>query len=305
MKKKLALSAVTLLTLTTLAACGGSKNIATMKGSSITVEDFYDKAKTNSTNQELVRSMIIYDVFTNKYGKDVKQSEIDKKFDETKKQYGDSFKTTLQQNGLTEASYKERIKSDLALNAGLKAHIKLSKDDLKKAWEAFHPEVQASIIVLASEDEAKTVGEEAKKAGADFAKLAKEKSSDETTKADGGKIKFDSSSTTVPDEVKTAAFKLKDGQVSDVINVTNPSTYQTQYYIVKMEKNVDKGNDMTKYEKEVKKIAEDTKLADQTFTTKVIGDELKAANVKIEDDAFKTVLDQFTGTSSSSSSTKK
>lgn len=62
-------------------------------------------------------------------------------------------------------------------------------------------------------------------------------------------MKFDSTTTTVPAEVKEAAFKLKDGQVSDVITSTNASTYTTEYYVVKMVKNQNKGNDMDKYKK--------------------------------------------------------
>lgn len=71
-------------------------------------------------------------------------------------------------------------------------------------------------------------------------------------------MKFDSTTTTVPAEVKEAAFKLKDGQVSDVITSTNASTYTTEYYVVKMVKNQNKGNDMDKYKKELKEIATDT-----------------------------------------------
>ena len=53
------------------------------------------------------------------------------------------------------------------------------------------------------------------------------------------------------------------------------------------------------------KIAEETKLADQTFVSKVISDELKAANVKIKDDAFKNALAGYMQTESSSASSEK
>ena len=71
---------------------------------------------------------------------------------------------------------------------------------------------------------------------------------------DGGKIKFDSQATTVPAEVKEAAFKLKDGEVSEPIAATNMQTYQTTYYVVKMTKNKAKGNDMKPYEKRSRKL---------------------------------------------------
>ena len=50
---------------------------------------------------------------------------------------------------------------------------------------------------------------------------------------------------------------------------------------------------MDKYKDEVKQIATDTKLNDQAFQTKVISEELKAANVKVKDDSFKNVLGAF------------
>ncbi|MDR2465695.1 MAG: peptidyl-prolyl cis-trans isomerase [Streptococcaceae bacterium] len=301
MKKKLILGAITLFSVTTLAACSGSKDIATMKGGEITVEDFYNRAKTNSTNQGLVREMIVYKVFDKAYADKVNEKEIDKKFDETKKQYGDSFAQTLAQAGFTEATYKDQIKSQLAFEIGLKSHVKLTDKEKKAAWTAFHPEVTASIITLTDEKEAKKVLTEVKAKDADFAKIAKSKSTD-ASKKDGGKVSFDSSSTTIPAEVQTAAFKLKDGAVSDLITVTDPQTYQTTYYIVKMDKNSDKGNDMSKYSKQIDDIATKTVMADQTFVSKTIGEELKKANVKVTDDAFKTVLDDFNGTSGSTSS---
>ncbi len=55
---------------------------------------------------------------------------------------------------------------------------------------------------------------------------------------------------------------------------------------------------------QVKDIATETKLSDKAFTTKVIGEELKAANVKIKDDAFENVLSAFTTTSSRTKESK-
>ena len=92
---------------------------------------------------------------------------------------------------------------------------------------------------------------------------------------------------------------MKDGEVSDVITAMDSSTYQSSYYIVKMEKNSSKGNDMDKYKKELKQIAEDTKMADQTFSSEVISKELKKANVKIKDDSFENILSDFLTTNSS------
>ncbi|GAA2910304.1 peptidylprolyl isomerase [Enterococcus pseudoavium] len=301
MKKKILLATAGLLSVITLGACSGSSNqeIATMKGGKITVEDFYNEAKKDQTNQSLVRNMIIYKVFENAYGDKVTDKQIDKEYNKQAKQMGDSFESQLKSAGYTKNSYKDYLKQSLAFQEGLKAHIKITDKDLKTAWESFHPEVTARIILASSEDEAKEIKKQLDDKG-DFAKIAKEKSQDSTTKDKGGEIKFDSQSSTVPAEVKEAAFKLKDGEVSDVITAMDASTYQSSYYIVKMEKNSSKGNDMDKYKKELKQIAEDTKMTDQTFTSEVISKELKKANVKIKDDSFENILSDFLTTTSSS-----
>ena len=276
----------------------GEKTAVSYKGGTISEQEVMDSLKKMQGADSAVQQLIVYQVFEDKYGDDVSTKEIDSQYDQTKKQLGDSFDSQLKSAGYTEQTFKDSIKQSLAFQEGLKKHIKLTDEDLKTAWESFHPEVEAQIIQVASEDDAKDVKKAADK-GDDFSKLAKDKSTDTTTKEDGGKVKFDSTTTTVPAEVKEAAFKLKDGQVSDVITSTNASTYTTEYYVVKMMKNQNKGNDMDKYKDQLKEIATETKLSDNTFTTKVIGEELKDANVKIKDDAFENVLSAFTTTSSS------
>lgn len=282
MKKKLILAAAGAMAVFSLAACSsGSKDIATMKGSTITVDDFYNQIKEQSTSQQAFSQMVIYKVFEEKYGDKVTDKDIQKNFDEAKEQVeaqGGKFSDALKQAGLTEKTFKKQLKQRAAYDAGLKAHLKITDEDLKTAWASFHPEVEAQIIQVASEDDAKAVKKEITDGG-DFTKIAKEKSTDAATK--------------------------KDGEVSEPIAATNMQTYQTTYYVVKMTKNKAKGNDMKPYEKEIKKIAEETKLADQTFVSKVISDELKAANVKIKDDAFKNALAGYMQTESSSASSEK
>lgn len=279
----------------------GEKTAVSYKGGTISEQEVMDSLKKMQGADSAVQQLIVYQVFEDKYGDDVSTKEIDSQYDQTKKQLGDSFDSQLKSAGYTEQTFKDSIKQSLAFQDGLKKHIKLTDEDLKTAWESFHPEVEAQIIQVASEDDAKDVKKAADK-GDDFSKLAKDKSTDTTTKEDGGKVKFDSTTTTVPAEVKEAAFKLKDGQVSDVITSTNASTYTTEYYVVKMMKNQNKGNDMDKYKKELKEIATDTKLSDSTFQNKVIGEVLKDANVKIKDKDFENVLSTFTSDSSTASS---
>ena len=287
MKKKLILAAVSALSVLTLAACSGSSSneIATMKGGKITVEDFYEQAKTDQNNQSLIRQLIVLKVFDQKYGDDVTEKMIDKQYEQTAKQYGDSdkFESALEASGLTKKSYREQIRQQLALQEGLKANMDIGDDELKAAWDSFHPEVEAQLIKLTSEDDAKDVLKEAAE--------------------DGGTVKFDSTSTTVPAEVQTAAFALKDGEISEVISATDASTYTTSYYIVKMVKNQDKGNDMDKYKDQITEIAQNTLLNDSTFVAKTIGKELKAANVKMKDEDLADILSDYVSAAETKDST--
>ena len=279
----------------------GEKTAVSYKGGTISEQEVMDSLKKMQGADSTVQQLIVYQVFEDKYGDDVSTKEVDSQYDQTKKQLGDSFDSQLKTAGLTKETFKDSIKQRLAFQEGLKKHIKLTDEDLKTAWKTFHPEVEAQIIQVASENDAKDVKKAADK-GDDFSKLAKDKSTDTTTKEDVGKVKFDSTTKTVPTEVKEAAFKLKDGQVSDVITSTNTSTYATEYYVVKMVKNQNKGNDMDKYKKELKEIATETKLNDSTFRNKVIGEVLKDANVKVKDKDFENVLSTFTSDSSTASS---
>lgn len=305
MKKKLILAVAGAFSIFALAACsGGSQDIASMKGGTITVDDFYNQVKTTQQSQQDVRNMIIFKVFEQKFGDKVSDKDVQAKYDELKQNatdQGQNFDDQLKQAGYTEKSYKNIIKQNLALEAGIESHIDITDEDLKTAWESFHPEVEAQLIQVATEDEAKEIKKQLDDDG-DFTEIAKEKSTDTATKEDGGKIKFDSQSETVAAQVKEAAFKLKDGEVSEPIQATDSTGYQTTFYIVKMVKNQDKGNDMDPYKKELKEIAETTQKNDQEFVNKVISDELTAANVKIKDEAFKDILSGLIQTEDSSNS---
>ena len=235
--KKFLAGAVTLLAAATLAACSSSadKDIITMKGSTISVSEFYDQVKYNSQAQQVLLSMIISDVFEKKYGDKVSAQEVDDAYNDMAEQYGDSFASALASASLTEETYKDQIRTNKLVEYAVKkaAEKELTDDAYKSAYEAYTPEVTARIIRLDDETKAKEVLASAQAEGADFAQLAKDNSTDTDTKDDGGKITFDSSSTTLPTEVQTAIFALDAGQVgASVISVLDTSTYTISYYVV-------------------------------------------------------------------------
>ncbi|MFC0408813.1 peptidylprolyl isomerase [Roseomonas elaeocarpi] len=90
---------------------------------------------------------------------------------------------------------------------------------LRKRFEAeqknatAEEEVHARHILVATEEEAKQVLAEVRKPGADFAAIAKARSTDPSGKTNGGDLGFFKKGDMVP-EFAEAAFKLKPGEIS-------------------------------------------------------------------------------------------
>ena len=312
MKKKFVAGAVTLLSVVTLAACakgGSDKDIVTMKGDTITVGDFYDEIKHNQGAQQYLFQMTINKVFEKEYGSKVSDKDVEKKVDEQKKQLGEAFNSYLTQQGLTEETNKQQIRSNLLLEYAVDQAIskELTDEAYKKAFETYTPEITANVIKVDSEEKANEVLASVKAEGADFAQIAKENSTDASTKEKGGEIKFDSGTTTVPTRVKEAASKLDVNGISDV--VIDPASQKSAgaYYIVKVTKKEEKGSDWKKYEKRLKEILTADRKNDANFIRSIIAKAMSNANIKVKDDAFKATFNQYmqnigatTGDSSSS-----
>lgn len=298
MKKKFVAGAVTLLSVVTLAACakgGSDKDIVTMKGDTITVGDFYDEIKHNQGAQQYLFQMTINKVFEKEYGSKVSDKDVEKKVDEQKKQLGEAFNSYLTQQGLTEETNKQQIRSNLLLEYAVDQAIskELTDEAYKKAFETYTPEITANVIKVDSEEKANEVLASVKAEGADFAQIAKENSTDASTKEKGGEIKFDSGTTTVPTRVKEAASKLDVNGISDV--VIDPASQKSAgaYYIVKVTKKEEKGSDWKKYEKRLKEILTAERKNDANFIRSIIAKAMTNANIKVKDDAFKATFNQY------------
>lgn len=298
MKKKFVAGAVTLLSVVALAACakgGSDKDIVTMKGDTITVGDFYDEIKHNQGAQQYLFQMTINKVFEKEYGSKVSDKDVEKKVDEQKKQLGEAFNSYLTQQGLTEETNKQQIRSNLLLEYAVDQAIskELTDEAYKKAFESYTPEITANVIKLDSEEKANEVLASVKAEGADFAQIAKENSTDASTKEKGGEIKFDSGTTTVPTRVKEAASKLDVNGISDVVIDPASQNNAGSYYIVKVTKKEEKGSDWKKYEKRLKEILTAERKNDANFIRSIIAKAMSNANIKVKDDAFKATFNQY------------
>ncbi len=304
--KKLGLVLTTALAgaaLVTLSACSSSSStgasIITMKGDTIQVSDLYNEAKTfpNLPTTTLLQDITFDKIFSKE--KDIASAATDTKvndqYNKLKSQYGSQFDSALQQQGLTEQNIKPYLKTQLLEQAAIEndiAKTQYTTANLKSAWSTYHPDVTAYVVSETSKDAATKALAAAKKDAAGKASFEKTNASSKTT--------FDSTSTTVPAEVQTAAWNLKNGEFSSVIESTDSSTGATTYYIVEMVKTSDKGTDMNKYKSKLQDIIKTQKEQDTTYVSGVIASYLKKYNVTVKESSFSTLFQQFTQTSSSS-----
>lgn len=276
-------------------ACSKSaekETAVSFKGGTITQKDINDQLKKIKGADSAIQQMVIKRVYENKYGEEITEKDIEKEYNKIKEQAGKSFNSQLAKSGDTEAELKRKIKQQLAFKKGLETNVEVNQEKIQKIWETFHPEVKVQQIKFKNEEDAKKA-KQSLDVGEDFSKLVKEKSIDQKSNSNDGKVTFHSHTSSVPEEVKEASFKLNNKDISDIIPVKNLMTKQTSYYIVKMIQNQEKGDDIEKYSDELKKIAIEKQLADQEFVKQSISQELKAANVKIKDATLNNIMDSL------------
>jgi peptidyl-prolyl cis-trans isomerase C len=129
------------------------------------------------------------------------------------------------------AYYRNKTLMELLLQSEAKAAVsdaamhRLYDDAVKQM--AGEKEIHARHILVANEDEAKAVLAQLK-GGADFAELAKQKSTDPGGASDGGDLGYFTKDAMVP-EFADAAFKLEPGQLSE------PVRTRFGWHIIKVE----------------------------------------------------------------------
>ncbi|WP_263703532.1 peptidylprolyl isomerase PrsA [Bacillus thuringiensis] len=270
MRGKLIFIITALISILILAACGqknSSTTVATATDSTITKSEF-EKQLKDRYGKDMLYEMMAQDVITKKYK--VSEDDVDKEVQKAKSQYGDQFKNILKNNGLKdEADFKNQIKFKLAMNEAIKKSV--TEKDVK---DHYKPEIKASHILVSDENEAKEIKKKLD-AGASFEELAKQESQDLLSKEKGGDLGYFHSGAMTP-EFETAAYKLKIGQISDPVRSPNG------YHIIKLTGK----KDLQPYDEvkdSIRKNLEAERIADPTFSHKLLQKELKKANIKIND----------------------
>jgi foldase protein PrsA len=203
--------------------------------------------------------------------------QIDDQVNKIKAQYPEEgqFASALEQNGLTEDQLKEALKNQIITNAvqdDIVKDVAVTDDDIQTYYDT-NKDAKYSVgagatvahILVADEETAKSLKAKLD-AGADFATLAKENSTDPGSKDKGGSLGFVPYNSTqlVPEFV--AGFKdLKEGEVSQ------PVKSQFGYHIIKATglKQAEV-TPLDKVKDEIKAAVLQQKQSD-TFTNKIAG----------------------------------
>ncbi len=201
---------------------GGGGDIATVNDQHISHADF-DKRLESSPTAKQVLTQMVQQALIDQYAKDnkidISSDAIAKKEADIKSKYPPGqFEAILKQQGLTETDVQNILRQQLVIEQAVAPLVHVAPADIKAYFDKNHAtldkpaQVRARHILVADEKTADTV--EAKlKAGGNFADLAKQYSTDPSTKDKGGELGFFGVGQMVK-PFSDAAFSLPVGAIS-------------------------------------------------------------------------------------------
>ncbi|WP_214856758.1 MULTISPECIES: peptidylprolyl isomerase [unclassified Exiguobacterium] len=286
MKKKL-LGAAAVASVFTLAACGSNDEaVINYKGGEVNKADVQDEAYEKAGAQ-IAFQQTMNKLLEKKYGKEVTDKEVEAEVKKTKDQFPDKeqFSSTLKSAGIkNEKEFEKVLRTQMLLTEAKSAKSKVTDKEIQERFDQEKVEVKASHILVAKKSEAKDIKKQLDK-GADFAKLAKEKSTDAGSGAKGGDLGYFTKGKMVK-EFEDYAFKDGvEGKISDPIKT------QFGYHIIKVVDRKEKKNfTLDKEKARIKKALAEEKAA-QVNPNDIYRSLMKEYNVKVENKDFKDAFD--------------
>lgn len=221
-----AASVVALAVLLFTGKSGLSDAAAKVNGEKISKDQLYEalyKQGGDATLDNLIQDTLIRQEADKKKVK-VTDQDIDAEIKEIKTRFPDEaqFEEALKQNNLNLDQLKVQIRNNLLVNKLFEGQMDLSDEKLKDYFTKNQsrydtPEqVEVSHILVEKKEDAEKILADLK-GGADFAAVAKEKSTDPGSKDKGGSLGFVSRGQGLDKAFEDAAFKLDKGQLSDIV----------------------------------------------------------------------------------------
>ncbi|MFJ5963909.1 peptidylprolyl isomerase [Bacillus sp. NPDC093026] len=269
--KKMALAAVTAVSVLTLGACssGDKEVIATTKSGDVTKEELYTTLKKQAGGDAL-NLLVQQKVLADKYK--VSDDEIDKKLKEYKKTLGEDRLKQLQDE-YGKDYIKDQVKYELLTQKAAKANIKITDKEVKAYYDDLKGKIRASHILVADKKTADEVEKKLAK-GEKWDDLVSEYSTDTASAEKGGDVGWFAKDGQMDKNFSKAAFKLKVNEIS------SPVKSQYGYHIIKKTEERGKYDDM---KADLKKELLEQKQTDTNEIQTVLNKLVKEADVKVKD----------------------
>ena len=211
--------------------------VASVNGEKITKDELYQLLLKQAGQQglNLLIAQRIVDLEAKKQKITISDAEIKEALEEYYNHYGgeETFTQIIEMSGTSLAEVKKNLVSTMKIKKLLEPRIKVTEEEMKAFFEenkedfAQEEQVKARHILVATEKEAQEIKDKLAK-GEDFAALAKEYSTDDSTKNNGGQLGFFNRGDMVP-EFEKAAFALAVGEISA------PVKTEYGYHLIKVE----------------------------------------------------------------------
>ena len=171
--------------------------VATVDKTEITKNQFYDEMK-KASGQETLNTLtenVMVEKELEKQKITIDTKAIEKEKENVLKTFPDeeSFEKALKENGLTVEKFEKDIVKYLKIDQVLKSRVKLTEEDIKKAYETeksysvIADQMNANHILVETKEKADEITAKLK-SGEKFSDLAKEFSKDDQNAAEGGSL---------------------------------------------------------------------------------------------------------------------
>jgi len=200
--------------------------VALVNGEPISREEFFERLE-EAAGEQILDQIIMEKAIAQAEGRlgvTVSEEEVQSELDAIKQNFAseEAFEAELSRYNLTLDRLLYEIRLNLILTKLSRKDVTVSEEEIAQFFEAnkelLHTPARIRVrhILVETEDDAKEILAQLK-AGADFAELAKAKSLDTASGAQGGEIGFIDEDSPIVEEFKKAAFNLEVGKLSEPV----------------------------------------------------------------------------------------
>jgi foldase protein PrsA len=281
-KMKKSLFALTLAASLGLAACSNSSDVVVSTSyGDISQAEFYEEIKRlagTASMEGLLDQVVVEKILSEEY--EITDEDVEKEFDKYAEEYGEQFEALLSQSGFTEDTFKDNLRFEVLKNKAIAETIEVTDEEIKNYYEQAKYELNGRHILVETAEEAAAIIEELK-AGADFAKIAKEKSVDTVTGAEGGELGWFTVGKMVP-AFNDAAYALELNTISEPVQ----SDYGFHIIEITDKREVEGFGSLEDEKESIKEKLTDTKILEADWEA-IKAKLLEKAEVEVKDEDLK------------------